>query len=230
MAGSDLAARGEGASVLRLVIWARTRLYREGLAETLLTRARVRVVGTAADASDCFRLVAGGRADAALVDASLPDAVESISRLTQVTPELRIVALAVPESEDAVLGCIEAGAGAFVTADQSIDDLLDVLAALGNGEARCTPRMAAALIRRVTVLAAGRDRADVESLTARELEIGRLIGDGLSNKEIASTLQIEATTVKNHVHRVLTKLGVERRSKVGARLRELGLASSRAQI
>jgi two-component system, NarL family, nitrate/nitrite response regulator NarL len=228
MAGSDLARCGEGAAALRLVVWARTRLYREGLAESLLARTTIKVVGTVADASECFELVASGRAEAVLVDASLPDAVASIGRLTTFAPEVHVVALAVPEREDAVLGCIEAGAVAFVTVDESMEDLLDVLNALKKGEARCSPRMVAALMRRVSALAAGRDRADVDGLTARELEIGRLIGDGLSNKEIATRLHIEIATVKNHVHRVLTKLGVDRRSKVGPRLRELGLGSSSA--
>jgi DNA-binding NarL/FixJ family response regulator len=205
-------------------MWARTRLYAEGVAALLLSRAEVAEVRGVGDARTCYTLAAAGAFDAVLLDASLPDAPESISALRRVAPDLSIVALAVPESEEAMLRCVEAGAAAFATAGQGIDDLVDVLAALVRGEACCSPRMTAALLRQVTALASRRDRSEIESLTAREFEIGRLVGAGLSNKEIASELHIELATVKNHVHHVLGKLGVERRSRVAPRLLELEIS------
>jgi DNA-binding NarL/FixJ family response regulator len=205
-------------------MWARTRLYGEGVAALLLGRAEIAEVHGVSHARACYTLAASGSFDAVLLDASLPDATASIGTLRQVAPELPIVALGVPESEDAMLRCVEAGASAFATAGQGIDDLIDVLAALVRGEACCSPRMTAALLRQVTALASGRDRSEIDSLTAREFEIGRLVGAGLSNKEIASELHIELATVKNHVHHVLGKLGVERRSRVAPRLLELELS------
>ena len=231
MGGQDLAGCGEGGvGAGRLLVWARTRLYGEGVAGLLDARpefAEVRVVG---DAPTCYALAATGGVDALLLDASLPDAPDSIRALRRFAPELPIVALAVPESEDAVLRCVEAGAAAFVTADQSVDDLVGALAALARGEASCSPRMTGVLLRRVTALASGRDRSELDSLTARELEIGRLVGAGFSNKEIASELHIELATVKNHVHHVLAKLGVQRRSRVAPRLLELGLSAPAGRL
>lgn len=212
-------------TAVRLLMWARTRLYGEGVAALLLNRAEIAEVRGVGDARACYTLAAAGDFDAVLLDASLPDASVSIGTLRQVAPDLPIVALGVPESEDAMLRCVEAGASAFATAGQGIDDLVDVLAALVRGEACCSPRMTAALLRQVTALASGRDRSEIDSLTAREFEIGRLVGAGLSNKEIASELHIELATVKNHVHHVLGKLGVERRSRVAPRLLELGLSA-----
>jgi DNA-binding NarL/FixJ family response regulator len=84
--------------------------------------------------------------------------------------------------------------------------------------------MAGALLRRVTALASGRTLdGPASSLTSRELQVVRLIDQGLSNKQIALQLEIELSTVKHHVHHILEKLEVERRGEAVARLRQQGL-------
>jgi two-component system, NarL family, nitrate/nitrite response regulator NarL len=81
----------------------------------------------------------------------------------------------------------------------------------------CSPKLAATLLRRVAALAQEqRSPSALDSLTIRERQIVGLIGDGLSNKEIASGLKIEVATVKNHVHNILEKLNVTRRSEAAA--------------
>ena len=181
------------------------------------------VAGTARATSDCVAVAAGERPDVVLVDASITDSAQTIRALARLSQNPKVVALAVPESEDAVMACIEAGAHAFVTVDQSIDELVATLRALADGQVHASPQLVAALLRRVSDLASVRDGGSVQNLTSRELQIAGLLRDGLSNKEIAARLQIEPATVKNHVHQVLTKLGVARRAQVGPRLREIGL-------
>src|SRR5439155_827652 len=104
--------------------------------------------------------------------------------------------------------------------EASIDDLVTVIESVARGEAICSPRVAAGLLRRVAALAAGHG-GDLPraQLTNREREIVRLIDNGLSNKEIARALGIEVATVKNHVHNILEKLQVHRRGEAAARVR-----------
>jgi two-component system nitrate/nitrite response regulator NarL len=211
------------AAPLAVVVCAATRLYRDGLADALRQRGDVAVVGVAAGLDDCLPLVRGARPDVVLVDVTVPEAASTIRALGRLGAAAQVVALAVPEAEEAVLDCVEAGAAAFVTVEQSIDDLVLTLVALARGEAHASPRLTAALLRRMASLAARRADGELEALTSRELQVGALLGEGLSNKEIARELQIELATVKNHVHHVLRKLGVSRRAQVSRRLRELGL-------
>jgi DNA-binding NarL/FixJ family response regulator len=95
--------------------------------------------------------------------------------------------------------------------------------AVARGEALCSPRVAGLLFRRVTALACERaPQADLSLLTQRERETLSLIEHGLSNKEIARRLAIRLTTVKNHVHHILEKLGVSRRGAAAAVIRQGG--------
>lgn len=221
-------ARGDGAAAesdrvpIPVIVCASTRLYREGLRDALQLRPAVVVVGTARGFEDCLALAERARPRAVLVDTSLCQASLTIRRLRCLRCAPEVVALGVPEAEDAVLACVEAGAAAFVTVEESVDELVATIVRLSHGEALASPRLVAALLRRVSLLASTRVTGQDVSLTTREIQVGALLGSGLSNKEIACELQIEPATVKNHVHSVLAKLGVTRRSQVGARLRELG--------
>jgi two-component system, NarL family, nitrate/nitrite response regulator NarL len=166
-------------------------------------------------------------ADVLLVDTRVTqgDGAEAVRVLAAAAPQVKLVALAVPEVERDVLAVAEAGASAYVTPDASMEDLASAVESVERGEVLCSPGMAAGLFRRVAALARERrlDPID-EKLTARELDVLRLIEEGRSNKEIATALSIELPTVKNHVHRILEKLHVHRRSEAAARARRHGLS------
>lgn len=117
-----------------------------------------------------------------------------------------------------ILPIREAGVSGYVTRDGSYDELLETIRSVANGELICTPRVAGMLLRRVTkaVWDAG---PDFGRLTARERQTVRLIDRGLSNKEIACRLNIELSTVKNHVHHILEKSSTRRRGAAAAHLR-----------
>jgi DNA-binding NarL/FixJ family response regulator len=127
--------------------------------------------------------------------------------------------LSVTESERTVIDCAEAGVAAYVMRDESIEQLVETLAGVARREARCSPRLAGMLLRRVTELAANGhvpERPGEPPLTQREREVLGLLADGLTNKQIAHRLSIEMPTVKNHVHSILGKLDVHRRTEAVA--------------
>jgi DNA-binding NarL/FixJ family response regulator len=206
--------------MIRVAIVAEIRLYREGLAEMLLGEPGLEVVATAAGADDAVPALRKELPDVVLLDMAPPDNAWLVRALAAAVPGTRVVALAVPESEDEVLACAEAGVVGYVTREGSVEDLVAAIESASRGEVLCSPRMAASLFQRVATLALERSPASIESrLTGRELEILDLIDQGLSNKEIARRLTIELSTVKNHVHNILEKLNVSRRAEAAARAR-----------
>jgi two-component system, NarL family, nitrate/nitrite response regulator NarL len=106
------------------------------------------------------------------------------------------------------------------TRDASAADLIQAVEHAANGEILCPPRIVGTLFRRLASLASEKGPGrPLERLTKREREVALLIGEGLSNREIADRLQIELGTVKHHVHNVLEKFEVTRRSEAAARVR-----------
>ena len=157
-----------------------------------------------------------------------PEPLELTRAVVRANPAVNVVAVGLDRAERVILPYIEAGATAYVLADDTVDKLLHTIRAVHAGEVHLAPDIAIALIARVAELAelskgespppAGDSEAGPE-LTPREQEVLALIGQGLSNMEIAERLAIEKGTVKNHVHSILKKLNVSSRHEA-ARLRD----------
>ncbi|MBK5189522.1 MAG: response regulator transcription factor [Gemmatimonadaceae bacterium] len=214
--------------MIRVLIASDIRLYREGLALHFAQSAGFSVVTVVDDRVAAVRSARDLSPDALLIDMAMADSLATIRDLREQAPAVRVIALTVPEVERAVLACAEAGIAGYVPRNGSLEDLNVAVESSVRNESIASPRMVASLIRRVAALAADRNGAATESLTAREIDIVRLIDQGCSNKQIAARLSIELSTVKNHVHNVLEKLGVQRRSEAAARLRRMPSASSAA--
>jgi DNA-binding NarL/FixJ family response regulator len=213
----------------RLLIVGEIGLYREALAGSLGRDARFEVVAAVARVEEALEVLDRVDVHVVLVDIRTSEGISAVGSITAAAPQVKLVALGVPEVESDVIAIAEAGAAAYVTPEGSIDDLASVIQGVERGEVLCSPGMAAGLFRRVATLARERALDPVEEkLTARELDVLRLIEEGLSNKEIAAKLSIELPTVKNHVHRILEKLHVNRRSEAAARARRHGLVRLRA--
>jgi two-component system, NarL family, nitrate/nitrite response regulator NarL len=199
------------------------RLYRDALTAAVERTGRLDIVGTAPDAQSAFAEIARMRPDVAVLDAAVEPVLPSLRTLAVASVTTRIVVLGLsdPELEPEVLGYVKEGAAGYVTREASLADLVEAVESAARGDLVCSARVAGALARAVSVLAAQRapPRADAV-LTVREREIANLLADGLSNKEIAGRLHIELPTVKNHVHRILGKLNVHRRGEAAARLLE----------
>jgi DNA-binding NarL/FixJ family response regulator len=198
-------------------------LYREGLACLLAREDHIEVVGTGSERHEIVALVKELAPDVVLLDPTLTDGMETIRELA-LSLEMRVIALGCPEDDVETIACAEAGVSGFLTPEASISDLIATIHGASAGELLCSPKLAGVLLRRVTALAASRSPdGPASSLTMRELQVVRLIDAGLSNKQIATKLEIELSTVKHHVHHILEKLEVERRGEAVARLRQQGV-------
>jgi two-component system nitrate/nitrite response regulator NarL len=197
------------------------RVYREGLARAFDGHATIRVIGLAATPQDAVRPVRDLGPDIVLVDLSAPHTLAAARSLSALAPA-KLVAVAAPEDERSIVACAEAGVVAFVSREATIDDVVTATEAVVRGEAACSPRVAATLLRRVADDARARRHSDFAPLTSRERQVVALIDEGLSNKEIAAQLCIELSTVKNHVHNLLEKLGARGRGEAAARMRAVG--------
>ena len=204
--------------MIRIFIVANIRLYREGLARCLLNEHEI--VGMAAEGREALQAVADLHPDVVLLDMATLESVAMIRAIAEIAPGTRVVALALPETEVHVISCAEAGIAGYLPCDGSLADLRSAIRNVVHGETLLSPRMTASLLRRIATLAAERPpETERPELTFRELEIVDLIDQGLSNKQIARHLVIEEATVKNHVHNLLTKLGVHRRAEAAAIVR-----------
>jgi two-component system nitrate/nitrite response regulator NarL len=212
---------------IRVLIAVEVRLYREGLSAALGEADGIEIVGTAGDSAQALATARESAPDVILLDPSMPDILATIAELTRPPARAKVIALAVADSESDVVAWAEAGLSGFVGRERSLGELVETIRTVYDGELVCSPRTAGALLRRVTSLAQGRLAVGQKTqLTTREREVAGLIDEGLSNKQIAARLHIELPTVKHHVHHILEKLGVARRSEAVARLRQRGLPQS----
>jgi two-component system nitrate/nitrite response regulator NarL len=202
----------------RVYVVSALRVHREALSRAL-EGSGLRVVGGGRTVDDLIEELADLRPDVALVDMSTADAA-AVRRITAAAPRPKVVAVGLGEAAHEFLPCAEAGISGYVPEEGSLEDLMTSIEGAASGEARLSPQIAAQLLGRVAVLAAAQPSVcESAALTVREVQILELVQDGLSNKEIAARLRIELPTVKNHVHSILTKLGVHSRAQAAARTR-----------
>ena len=212
-------------AMIRVVIAAGIRFYREGLAEALPRHGDIKVVAVEATASAVAALITDDTvADVVVMDGSLPDALSIVRSLKSRLPDIHVIVVAVDDTPDNVIEWAEAGVSGYASREDSIDDLSLVLMDATCGRLRCSADVAAGIMKRLHALSS-RPRHNPEpsplgQLTNREVEITELVSEGLSNKRIARTLGISIATTKNHIHHILQKLNVGRRGEAAALVRK----------
>ncbi len=200
------------------------RFYREGLAIALQSTGSFDVSASAALADVEFDAGEPLPHILLLDITDRPDSADKIGQVHATRPDLRVIALGVAEDEHEILACTEAGAAGYATPEDSVAELARTIDSVARGEMRCSPRIAAALSRRVAELAAERPPTSaIPQLSPRETEIAVLLKQGLSNQEISRELCIALATVKNHVHSILEKLDLPGRADAAAWVRRQGL-------
>lgn len=208
---------GNGGSTTLLIL-SEVRFLREGLADALDRNPLISICGLCADIDAAVELLDDVGPDIVLLDAAFPDGIGAVRRMLANTPDTKVVAFAVTETEENVIAWTEAGTAGYIPRTAALDDLVRLVFAILQGEQACSARIAAALMRRVAHSAAvPHDRLAPmpgPMLTVRERQIVGLVSAGLSNKEIARELNIELSTAKSHVHNLLGKLNLRRRGQV----------------
>lgn len=203
-------------------------LYRECLVG-VLTRQPGAVIPTVAwDAASVTAELGTARPDVILLNMATYDRSALLRRMLRFNPDSRVVVIGVCEDDEAgIVECAENGVVGYHLRTESLDDLLTLIEHVAAGQSSCSPRVSEILLRRLSALAAQRQPVarDVV-LTVREIEILRMLEMGLANRDIADQLCIAVHTVKNHVHSVLSKLGVSSREQAGAMARNMSAASA----
>src|SRR5439155_1425388 len=169
--------------------------------------------------SETLERIEQGRPDLILLPALGTRTVELTRAITRRFNGIRVVVFGIKELPEAVTEMIEAGAAGYVREDASVDEFREVVRLAARGEARVAPQIASSLFSRLAALASvlrADERAKNVKLTPRELEILRLVAEGLTNKEIAARRHVRQETVEHHMHNVLERLVLRRRPRPGA--------------
>jgi DNA-binding NarL/FixJ family response regulator len=209
-------------------------VVRSGFAALLGTQPDFTVVGTAADGAEAVRISRELNPDVVLMDVRMPgmDGIEATRQLAG-SPEggPRILILTTFDLDEYVYDALCAGASGFLLKDVTAERLFDAVRVVAAGDALLAPAVTRRLISEFARLRPRQDTAApaaLDSLTARETQVLRLVAEGLSNPEIAGRLVVTEETVKTHVSRVLTKLGLRDRTQAVVAAYESGLVVPRS--
>jgi len=189
-------------------------LVRQGVMAFLSTQADLHVVGQAASGEEAVRLAAQHVPDVVLMDLVMPgvDGVDATRRVKQVSPRSQVVVLTSYHEDEHIFPALRAGALSYLLKDLGSAELADAIRKAAAGEAILHPRVAARVIQELQ--GAAPDKLNpYTGLSERELEILRLIAEGLSNADIAARLVLSEKTVKGHVSNLLGKLHLADRTQ-----------------
>lgn len=182
-------------------------IVRVGVRALLEAEADLEVVGEASSGHEALVEARRLNPDLVLMDITLPDmnGLEAMTKLREVAPRSRVIILTMHEDEDYFFRAIQAGAVGYVVKGGGSDNILAALRAVQHGGVFLYPSLARSL---VTEYLGEGDSPQVKSLSTREVEVLRLVGEGLTNKEIASRLGISGTTAQSYRTRIMEKLGL----------------------
>ena len=231
---------GRGAGTIRVVVADDHQVVRTGFAELLGTQPDFTVAGTARDGAEAVHRCRELRPDVVLMDVRMPgtDGIEATRQLAGPAAP-RVLILTTFDLDEYVYDALRAGASGFLLKDVTAERLFDAVRIVAAGEALLAPTVTRRLIGEFARLrprdadTAGPAAAALASLTPRETQVLRLVAEGLSNPEIAARLVVTEETVKTHVSRMLSKLGLRDRTQAVVAAYESGLvvpgAGSRAR-
>ena len=180
-------------------------VVRHGLCTMLEIEDDFIVVGRAADGEEAVEQARSTHPDIILLDVQMPrmDGIEALRRIRADDPEARVIVLTTYRNEDYIFPSLQAGASGYLLKDASREELAEAIRAVARGESLLDPQVAEAV---------NRPLPRGETLTARELEVLRLMAVQMSNAQIAERLFVSENTVKTHVSNILAKLSCNDRA------------------
>lgn len=198
-------------------------IVRQGLRAVLEREADLRVVAEASAPAEALAVVARVRPHVVLLDLKLSptedtEGLDLCARLTRENPGLAVLVLTTLLDDHLVVDAIQRGAKGYVVKDVDTSELVRAIRAVGRGDSAFDARSAAAMVR--TLNSAG--EAESRRLTERELQVLRMLAQGMSNRDIGAKLYISETTVKFHVGNIMRKLDVSRRAEAVYAASKLG--------
>ena len=185
--------------------------FRSGL-RSLLAEHDFPVIGEAPSGDAALPLIERRKPDVVLMDLSMPGTpgAEATRELLQRLPDVTVLVVTVSAAESDVLGALEAGASGYLLKDSAPDQIVRAVEAAVDGDTPLSPRVAGLIVHRARGRAGDLD-SSTAGLSEREIEVLRLLAEGLDNNEIALKLYLSPTTVKRHVSTIFSKAGVSNR-------------------
>jgi DNA-binding NarL/FixJ family response regulator len=199
---------------------------RLGLRAILRAEVDMEVVGEATGGVEAIALSATLTPDVVLMDVHLPDVdgIDAMVRILAASPaDLRVIILTTFDVSEYLYRAVEAGASGFLLKRTRAEELVEAIRVVASGDALPLPELTSRLIERHVAPSALAGTALADELTERELEVLRLVAEGLSNQEIATSLSVSLETVKTHIKRTYAKTGVRDRAQAVIRAYEAGL-------
>ncbi len=199
---------------LRVLVVDDSTLFREGLSNLLDNYSDIQVIGQASNGNEALEKTRQTVPDIVLMDIIMPqcNGLEATRMIKDEMPHVKIVMLTVSESEENLFQAIKLGAHGYLLKSTEASDLVQVLRGLSQGETYVAPGIAARILQEFA-----RPGYAKENLSSREKEVLKLVTQGLTNKEIAKSLNIAQSTVKNHIRNTMEKLHVRNRVEAAIR-------------
>ncbi len=203
-----------GTDAIRVLICDDHALFRRGLIMVLESEEGIEVVAEAEDGEEAIRKAEDAAPDVVLMDVRMPrmSGIEATRAISDAVPTAKILMLTVSDEEEDLYEAVKAGATGYLLKEISIEEVANAIRAVVTGQSLISPSMASKLLSEFNNLAKqAQQKVIAPKLTDRELQVLKLVAQGMSNREAAETLFISENTVKNHVRNILEKLHLHSR-------------------